>query len=161
MQEVPQSDQHRRSATKLPAFIHVRMWNRADVCPATSHPLLVPSWRADSGDCVTEGEDRGCEERLGAGVLTDEATAEEAGVPAPGLVNGMLWLTECTGCGESTAPENKSRRRECFVCICTDNYTTQAIAIDFTTTTKTILEREMPSNKYLYKSWSFFYITHL
>lgn len=131
--------------------IHVRMWNRAEVCTVTSHSLLVPSWRADSGDCVTEGEDRGCEERLGAGVLTDEITAEEADVPTPGLVNGTLWLTECTGCEESTPPENNSRKQEHIACSYTDNYTMQAITVDFTITTKTIWyfkERCLPTSIY-------------
>lgn len=113
MQEI-YSRQMQKSSNKA-SSIHVCTWNRAEVCTVTSHSLLVPSWRANSDDCVTEGEDGGCEERLGAGVLTDEITAEEVDVPAPGLVNRMLWLTECTGCEESMPPENNSRKQEHFV----------------------------------------------
>lgn len=89
-------------------------WNRVEICTVTSHSLLVPSWRPGSGDCVTEGEDCGLEERLGRGVLTGEITGDEADVPAPGLVNRMLWRSECTGCEESTPPEDNSRKQECF-----------------------------------------------
>lgn len=129
------SSQTQKSSNKT-SSIHVCMWNRAEVCTITSHSLLIPSWRASSGDCVTDGEDGGFEDRLGAGDLTDDITAEEADVPAPGLVNGTFWLTECTGCEESMPPENNSRKQEPFVCTCPDNYITQAITFDFTVTTK-------------------------
>lgn len=96
--------------SNIASSIHVRTWNRVEVCIIISHSLLVPSWRAESGDCVMEGEDRGCEERPGAGVLTEEIRAEEAGAPNPGLVSWTFWLTECTGCEESMPPENNSRK---------------------------------------------------
>lgn len=128
--------QKQRSIDKA-SSIHVHKWNRAEICAVTSHSVLVPSWRASSGDCVTDGEDRVCEERLGAGVLNEEIAAEEADVPAPGLVNWMLWLTACMGCAESMPPEN-SRKQEYFVCICTDNYRMREITFDFTRTTKTV-----------------------
>lgn len=108
------SSQTQKSSNKT-SSIHVCMWNWAKSVVWLSHSLLVPSWRASSGDCVTDGEDGDFEDRLGAGDLTDDITAEETDVPTPGLVNGTFWLTECTGCEESMPPEN-SRKQESFVC---------------------------------------------